>query len=88
METFSLVLMLPSLLLVALAEESLPLMESFQMISSFRELQSLPSEVMSSLTEVSDLMVPSSLELASEDLASESVLELKSVMEPLSRTVA
>ena len=87
METFLLVLMLPSLLLVALAEESLPLMESFQMISSFRELQSLPSVVISSLTEVLVLMVPSLLELASMDLLSESVLVPRSMMDPLSRTV-
>ena len=87
METFSLVLTLPSLLLVALPEESLPLMESFQMISSFRELQSLPSVVISSLTEVLVLMVPSLLELASMDLLSESVLVPRSMMDPLSRTV-
>ena len=86
-ETFSLVLMLPSLLLVALEEELLPLTESFQTISSSKELQSLPSVVISSLTEVSVAMVPSVLELASMDLPLESVLVPRSLMDPLFWTV-
>ena len=86
-ETSSLLLTLPSLLPVVSPDHLLPLTELLVTTLSFRELQSPPSEVMSSLTEVSVLMVSSSLELASEEIPLESVLEPKSVMEPLSRTV-
>ena len=87
-ETSSSKLMLPSLLLVVSPEELFPLTESSVTISKFRELQSLPSEVISSLTEVSVPMVPPLPELASEDLPSELVLVPVLLMDLLSRTVA
>lgn len=87
-EISSLKLMLPSLLLVVSPEELFPLTESLVIISKFRELQSLPSVVISSLTEVSVPMVPPLPELASEDLPLELVLVPVSLMDLLSRTVA
>lgn len=72
-ETSLLLLMLPSLLPVVSPDQSLPLTELVVITSSFQVL-SQPSEVMSSLTEVSVLLVVSSLDLASEDLQLESVL--------------
>ena len=72
-ETSLLKLMLPSLPPVVSPDQSLPLTELVVITSSFQE-QSQPSEVMSTLTEVSVLLVVSSLELASEDLPLELVL--------------
>ena len=87
-ETSSLKLTLPSLLPVVSQEELFHLTESLVITSKFRELQSLPSEVISSLTEVSVPMVPPLPELASEDLPSELVLVPVLLMDLLSRTVA
>ena len=87
-ETSSLKLTLLSLLPVVSPEELFHLTESSVITSKFRELQSLPSEVISSLTEVSVPMVPPLPELASEDLPSELVLVPVSLMDLLSRTVA